>query len=74
MQAAEDEREAKKEKLKEDTIATLEKQIEMAENRRQRHKATIAAEDQEELSFIAQEIKREQDKVEARKRDAHEVS
>jgi hypothetical protein len=44
-----------------------------AEERLRRHKATVAAEDAEELRFIEMELQKERDKIEARKREAYEV-
>lgn len=49
-------------------------QITWADERRRAHKARTAAEDEEEIRFIKEEIKREQDKIEAKRREAYEVS
>ena len=48
-------------------------QMQYAHERKERHLKNIAEEDQKELQMIASEIKKEQDKHDARRKDAYEV-
>jgi hypothetical protein len=54
-------------------VVAWREQIEWAHERRARHKKLTAEEDEDELRRLAEEVKREQDKQDARRRDAYEV-
>jgi hypothetical protein len=48
-------------------------QIKWSEERRKLHKERTAEEDEAEIEFIRQEIQKEQEKLEAKRRHAYEV-